>query len=73
MSEDLRTTITMNGTQHALTSPTIAAALAALRLNAQSAHVAVALNDVVVRRSQWESCTLKNGDRMEVITAVAGG
>ncbi len=66
----------MNGDAHALPEPTIAAALAALQLTSaatQTAHVAIALNDVVVRRTQWDQCVLQNGDRLEVITAVAGG
>ena len=35
--------------------------------------VAAALNDEVVRRSDWEATTLRDADRLEVLTAVQGG
>ncbi|WP_433325517.1 sulfur carrier protein ThiS [Spirillospora sp. CA-294931] len=35
--------------------------------------VAAALNDEVVRRSAWDATTLKDADRLEVLTAVQGG
>ena len=35
--------------------------------------LAVAVNDEVVPRAQWEGCALKEGDRVEVITAQQGG
>ncbi|MDE5633736.1 MAG: sulfur carrier protein ThiS [Muribaculaceae bacterium] len=35
--------------------------------------VAVAVNDKVVRKSQWEETPLMQGDRILVITAVCGG
>jgi len=35
--------------------------------------VAAALNGEVVRRSAWETTTLRDGDRLEVLTAVQGG
>lgn len=35
--------------------------------------VAVALNDEVVRRGRWEETVLRDGDRLEVLTAVQGG
>ncbi|GAA3975634.1 sulfur carrier protein ThiS [Actinomadura viridis] len=35
--------------------------------------VAAALNDEVVRRSEWAATTLKEADRLEVLTAVQGG
>jgi sulfur carrier protein len=35
--------------------------------------VAVALNETVVSRSQWPDVTLSDGDRIEVLTAAAGG
>ncbi len=73
MSDGLHTTVTVNGSAHTLPEPTIAAALAVLDLAADTTHVAIALNDAVVRRAEWDGCTLKNGDRMEIITAVAGG
>lgn len=35
--------------------------------------VAVACNDAVVRRSQYDEYRLAQGDRVEIIKAVAGG
>ncbi|TDD30242.1 sulfur carrier protein ThiS [Actinomadura sp. KC06] len=35
--------------------------------------IAVAVNDEVVRRSAWEGTTLREADRLEVLTAVQGG
>ncbi|MFF5257436.1 sulfur carrier protein ThiS [Actinomadura viridis] len=40
---------------------------------AAPAGVAAALNDEVVRRSEWAATTLKEADRLEVLTAVQGG
>lgn len=39
----------------------------------QSRGVAVAINDAVVRKKDWETHTLTPGDRIEVITARQGG
>ncbi|TMQ94574.1 sulfur carrier protein ThiS [Actinomadura soli] len=35
--------------------------------------VAAAVNDEVVRRSAWAATTLRDADRLEVLTAVQGG
>ena len=35
--------------------------------------VAAALNETVVPRGQWPATALRNGDRVEVLTAVQGG
>ncbi len=35
--------------------------------------VAVAVNDAVVRRALWAETTLRDGDRVEIITASQGG
>ncbi|GAA2578497.1 sulfur carrier protein ThiS [Actinomadura fulvescens] len=35
--------------------------------------VAAALNDEVVRRSEWDATTVRDADRLEVLTAVQGG
>ena len=35
--------------------------------------VAVALNGTVVRRSEWETVRVLEGDAVEIVTAVAGG
>lgn len=35
--------------------------------------VAVAVNDAVVPRADWSTTPLRDGDRVEVLTAVPGG
>ncbi|MDX6312318.1 MAG: sulfur carrier protein, partial [Streptomyces sp.] len=35
--------------------------------------VAAALNETVVPRGQWPATALRDGDRVEVLTAVQGG
>lgn len=42
-------------------------------VTAAGSGVAAALNDEVVRRSAWEDTTLREADRVEVLTAVQGG
>lgn len=37
------------------------------------AGVAVALNGDIVRRGEWEATRLRETDRVEVVTATAGG
>jgi sulfur carrier protein len=43
------------------------------RSGPETAGVAAALNGEVVRRSDWTVTTLKEADRLEVLTAVQGG
>ena len=43
------------------------------QLGGLDAGIAVARNDVVVRRSEFAERTLEDGDRIEIIRAVAGG
>ncbi len=35
--------------------------------------IAVALNDEVVMKSQWEKITVQEGDRLEIVRATQGG
>jgi sulfur carrier protein len=43
------------------------------RLTSAVSGIAVAVNGEVVRRSEWESTRLADGDQVEVLTAVQGG
>jgi sulfur carrier protein len=64
--------LTVNGTERDIAAgATIAALLAALALRRDG--VAVALNDAVVPRAEHVTRTLNDGDRLEIIVAVAGG
>jgi sulfur carrier protein len=42
-------------------------------LGSPRAGIAVARNDRVVRRTEYDTDRLRDGDRVEIITAVAGG
>lgn len=42
-------------------------------LTAAPSGVAAALNETVVPRAEWSATPLREGDRVEVLTAVQGG
>ncbi|KRC37960.1 hypothetical protein ASE27_15380 [Oerskovia sp. Root918] len=70
----------VNGEPYPLTAPTTVAALVAALLPELVGDtgdvprgVAVAIDDAVLPRSTWSSTTLRDGDRVEVVTAVQGG
>lgn len=48
-------------------------AVAVQVLTSAPSGIAVAVNGAVVRRSDWESTPLADGDQVEVLTAVQGG
>ncbi|WP_184988564.1 sulfur carrier protein ThiS [Sphaerisporangium rubeum] len=64
--------VTINGRTHDLPDGTTVGQ-AVRELTAAPSGVAVALNDEVVRRGDWETTTLGADDRVEVLTAVQGG
>jgi sulfur carrier protein len=64
--------LTINGTERDVSSGvTVDALLQMLALRRDG--VAVALNDDVVPRAEHATRTLNDGDRLEIIVAVAGG
>jgi sulfur carrier protein len=64
--------LTVNGTERDVAAGvTLDALLATLALRRDG--VAVALNDDVVPRAEQATRTLNDGDRLEIIVAVAGG
>jgi sulfur carrier protein len=64
--------LTVNGNERDVEAGvTVAALLATLALRREG--VAVALNDDVVPRAEHTTRTLNDGDRLEIIVAVAGG
>jgi len=64
--------LTVNGTERDVAAGvTVDALLATLALRRDG--VAVALNDDVVPRAEHTTRTLNDGDRLEIIVAVAGG
>jgi sulfur carrier protein len=64
--------ITVNGESRELAEGTTLGALLDL-LEIRRDGTAVALNDDVVPRARHESVELRDGDRLEIIVAVAGG
>ena len=65
-------TVTVNGEPRALAGETtVATLLEALEVRCDG--TAVALNDEVVPRDRHAATALREGDRLEIIVAVAGG
>ncbi|QDQ11070.1 sulfur carrier protein ThiS [Streptomyces spectabilis] len=64
--------LSVNGTARDVAAGTTLDALVA-ELTAAPSGVAAALNETVVPRAQWATTALRDGDRVEVLTAVQGG
>jgi sulfur carrier protein len=64
--------ITVNGAEQDTPEGASVAGVVA-SLTGRSAGVAVALNDEVVPRADWNTTILREADRIEVLTAVQGG
>lgn len=64
--------VSVNGEMRELPDGTTVAALLE-RLGTPRSGIAVARNDRVVRRAEFESHALADGDTVEIIKAVAGG
>jgi len=64
--------VIVNGSDHDLPDgATLAALLAALELEGQ--RVAFEVNGMIVPRSARDAHALRDGDRVEVVTAIGGG
>ena len=63
--------ITFNGQPVDTQDVTIATLLSSM--NIETRGVAVALNGEIVRRGEWSDRSVVSGDRVEVVSAVAGG
>ena len=64
--------ITLNGEPHELPGPLTVTDLLA-RLNIDPRRVAIELNLTVLKRSTFESTTLREGDQVEIVNFVGGG
>ena len=64
--------LTVNGTSREVTGALSVGALVA-ELTEAPRGVAVAVNGEVVPRSTWATAGLRDGDRVEVLTAAQGG
>ncbi|TDI74543.1 MAG: sulfur carrier protein ThiS [Bacteroidetes bacterium] len=67
--------LTVNGTERQFKNETtVSDLLRSIQIDPASARgIAVALNDRIVRKADWESKVLSDGDRVEVVTAQQGG
>ena len=65
-------TITLNGDQTAFASEISVTDLLA-QLSLPVPRVAVELNEQIVKRDRFEQTTLREGDRVEIVTLVGGG
>ena len=76
MAETLTSTmpVRVNGDPHEVPAPlTLEELLRHLGRNPDLPGIAVAVNDTVVRRADWETTALVEDDRVELITASQGG
>jgi sulfur carrier protein len=65
-------TITLNGDPYALEQPVTITALLA-RLDIDPRRVAVERNFVIVKRDQYASTQIADGDQIEIVNFVGGG
>lgn len=66
-------TVLVNGSARDLADAATVADVVTALGHGRSSGVAVAVNDDVVPRGQWDTTALHGGDRVEVLTAVQGG
>jgi thiamine biosynthesis protein ThiS len=61
----------VNGVDHAEVFESVEAMMNELAIEARG--VAVAINGEVIRRGEWTSTSIQDGDVVEIVNAVAGG
>jgi sulfur carrier protein len=65
--------IRVNGEALKTDAETVSGLLLSLGVDESRTGVAVALNEEVIRRSQWMATPLSDGDTVEVLRATQGG
>lgn len=67
--------LTINGESRSLTEgSSVNDLLASIAIDPDEAQgIAVAVNEIIVRRNDWYGMILSTGDRVEVVTAQQGG
>ncbi len=63
----------VNGERRSVASSSVRALLEALGLDPAGRGLAVARNDEIVPRAEWETTALAPDDRIEIVGAVQGG
>ena len=66
-------TVVVNGEERLLERSDLSSLLAELGVQTGQKGVAVAVNGDVIPRPLWESVSLSEGDRVEIVRAVQGG
>ncbi len=67
-------TVTINGSSIEVDNDAaLSDAIAMVGTDPDRRGIAVAVNGVVVPRAEWSTTRLSHGDKVEVLTAVAGG
>ena len=65
--------IVVNGEPRQVAVANVRALLSALGYDATGRGLAVALNDEIIPRGEWETTPVAPGDRIEIVGAVQGG
>jgi len=65
--------IVVNGEPRQVAVANVRTLLSALGYDATGRGLAVALNDEIVPRGEWETTPVASGDRIEIVGAVQGG
>lgn len=65
--------LTVNGEARRLAVDSVSGLLTCLRVDTGRLGVAVAVNDRVVRRADWATHPLAEGDRVEIVRPLRGG
>ncbi len=71
--ERVKKQVHVNGEPVKTDAQTVAGLLTSLGVDESRTGVAVALNEQVVRRSQWTATRIDDGDALEVLRATQGG
>jgi thiamine biosynthesis protein ThiS len=61
----------INGESRDLSAETLSALVEQLGMKPD--RVAIELNREIISRNRWPECTLKDGDRLEIVHFVGGG
>ena len=67
------TRVRINGVEEELAVATVVELLVALGVDPTARFLAIAVNGIVVRRSEWPSRPLSPGDDVEIVRPFSGG
>jgi len=67
------TRLRINGVEEEVVVTTVAQLLVARSVDPAARYLAIAVNGIVVRRSEWPSRPLSPGDDVEIVRPFSGG